>query len=331
MKRPAATALLGVLLAAAIGVWWVFSGDERKTPRAAPHDDLDLVLALIDAGGGETEHDLLVPAPGGLLLARASDRTLARVSTKDGTASPLAHLDTAARGIASAGNTVWITTRHALQAVPLSGGEPRRIAELSRPGRVVADAQRVCVVDVDPTTPGLTVASVLVCVSPDGSNRHVIGRSGGEIAGLALDGGTLYWVDRLEGNIVAEDAGDGGSHALATDRGLPGELVVSGDTLYWVEKRSESLWRMPRTGGTPTRVTQDFAGFANLLVDARGPFWTNEAAVDGAFRVVTVNAGGESSSVSGDVDGVDALASSDGVLWWSRGGVVSRVLSAGDR
>ncbi len=82
---------------------------------------------------------------------------------------------------------------------------------------------------------------------------------------------------------------------------------------------------MPKSGGAPERVTQDFAGFANLLVAPRRVYWTNEAAVDAEFRVLTVNAAGESTAASSEVDGIDAIAWSNGRLYWARNGVVSRV------
>jgi hypothetical protein len=325
VNRPASVALLGLFLSAGIGAWWAFAGSERRAPLPAPHDDLDLVMSWLDAGTTDTGLDLLVGAGGGMVLARASDRTLVAVSTEDAGTRTLTHLDSAAQGLAFAGATLWATTRHAVVAVPLGGGEARTIAELTKPRSIVADGQRVCVVDAEPGTPGLTAASVLVCMSTNGTDRRVVGRSGGEILGLALDEGTVYWVDRLEGNVLAEGHHGEGARILATDRGLPGSLAVAGDAIYWVEKRSESLWKMPKSGGAPERVTQDFAGFANLLVGPRGVFWTNEAAVDGEFRVLTVGPAGESTAASRAVDGIDALAWSNGQLYWARSGVVSRV------
>jgi hypothetical protein len=71
------------------------------------------------------------------------------------------------------------------------------------------------------------------------------------------------------------------------------------------------------------------AGFANVVVDARGPFWTNEAAVDGQFRVLTVGKSGDVEAVSPPVDAVEALASDGERLYWERGGVVTGVPGAG--
>jgi hypothetical protein len=112
---------------------------------------------------------------------------------------------------------------------------------------------------------------------------------------------------------------------LASERSLPGFVAVAGDALTWVEQRSESLWTMPKAGGSPRRLVQDFAGFANVVVDARGVFWTNEAAVEGVFHVLTVGKTGEVETVSAAADGIDALASDGERLWWDRAGVVSVV------
>lgn len=82
---------------------------------------------------------------------------------------------------------------------------------------------------------------------------------------------------------------------------------------------------MPKAGGAPRRLAQDFAGFANLVVDGRGVFWTNEAAVDGAFRVLTLGQTGEEEAVSRAVEGVDALGSDGERIYWARDGVVEEV------
>ena len=101
--------------------------------------------------------------------------------------------------------------------------------------------------------------------------------------------------------------------------------MAQGDALVWVEKSSESLWTMPKGGGPPRRLAQDFAGFANVIADARGVFWTNEAAVDGEFRVLGVGPTGEETTLSAPVDGVDALATDGERLYWERNGAVSVV------
>ena len=142
---------------------------------------------------------------------------------------------------------------------------------------------------------------------------------------VVLGDADAYWADRLEGSIVSVPKTGGTPRILASDCGLPGPLVLQGDMLVWVEKRSESLWTMPAAGGVPRRLVQDFAGFASVVVGARGVYWTNEAAVDGAFRVLTVGKDDEAEAVSGPSDAIDALGSDGLWLYWDRDGVVARV------
>jgi hypothetical protein len=322
--------MLGLLVLGGAGAWWLFRDESRRAPVPAPHDDLDLVAALMDANAGEVTPDRLVATPDAVVLARASDRALVAVSTRDGVAKDgrthlLAHLEAPARGLAYAAGQLWVTTGHEVEVVPIGGGEPRRVAELAKPRALAADERAVYVVDVDPGNSGLTHANAVLRISGDGKDRQSLGRSDGEISDLVVDDANVYWADQLEGSIVAVAKTGGPARPLATDRGLPGSLAASGDALFWVERRSESLWTMAKKGGTPTRLEQDFAGFANLVADARGVFWTNEAAVDGQFSVLKVGPGGESMAVSIAVDEVSALASDGTNLWWARGGAVSKV------
>jgi hypothetical protein len=182
-------------------------------------------------------------------------------------------------------------------------------------------------VDVEAARGGLTHANVVVRIpSAGGGERTVLGHADGEVTNLALDDANVYWAERLEGTIVAAPRSGGPSRVLASERGLPGAIAADADSLYWVEKRSESLWTVPKAGGSPRQLTQDFAGFANLLVDPRGIVWTNEAALDGLFRVLVLpRDGGDVRPASAAVDAIDALASDGATLYWDRGGAVSRV------
>jgi len=319
--------LLGVLLASAMGAWWLFAGE--KSPALSlpsPHDDLDLVTALLDGATSEPPRDVLLAGGDELYLARAGEGTVVAVAKKGGAARTLASLHEPAHGMAFAGGSLWVTTTHAVEKIPVAAGEPQRAAGgLARPRAIATDGRWLFVVDVDPSRQGMTHASAVLRIPAAGGQPTVLGRSDGEIANLALDDASVYWADRLDGSLVSVPKTGGAPRVLATDRGLPGFVAVEGDALTWVEKRGDSLWTMPKTGGPPRRLAQDFAGFANVVVDARGVFWTNEAAVDGLFRALAVGKTGDVEPVSGAVDGVDALASDGERLYWERNGVVSVV------
>lgn len=144
--------------------------------------------------------------------------------------------------MAFADGALWVTTKHAVERVAVASGEAKVVTgELARPRAVACDGKWVFVVDVDPELEGMTRASAVVRIPAAGGEPSVLGKSDGEIDGVALDDASVYWADRLDGSIVRVPKTGGAPHTLATDRGLPGSLVVQGDALTWVEKRSESL------------------------------------------------------------------------------------------
>jgi hypothetical protein len=346
--------LLGVLAAlvgGGLAASWVLGKSER--PARAPattNDDLDLVLGLLDGAASEPLRDVLVAATAERYLARAADRAVVAIGGQQGpddaghvegrvaagradagrdagAERTLAVLDAPARAMALADGGLWIAAGHAVTRVPAAGGPAMVVASgLAGPHAIAADGRWVFVVDVEPGRGGLTHANAVVRFAASGGERVVLGRSEGEVANVALDDVDVYWADCLEGRIVSAPKAGGTTRVLATDRGLPGAIAADADALYWVERRSESLWTMAKAGGTPRQLTQDFAGFANLLVDARGVVWTNEAAVDGAFRALILpRAGGDVTAASSAVDAIDALASDGAHLYWLRGGAVTMV------
>lgn len=325
-RAVAPLASLGVAIGCTMGAWWLFAGQTHAShPVLPPEDDLEMVAALLDGAAAEPPRDVLLAGAEELYLARASDKTVVAIAKTLGAPRVLARLDAPAQGMALADGALWVTTNRAVEKVPLGGGDPQVVTgALARPRAVAGDGRWVFVVDVDTTRQGLTHASAVLRFPAAGGDATVLGKSDGEIPGIALDDTTAYWADPLEGNIVSVPKAGGASLVLVTDRGLPGSLVVYADALIWAEKRSESLWTMAKTGGDPRRLVQDFAGFANVVVDARGVFWSNEAAVDGAFRVLVAE-GGDAKPASAAVDGVDALVSDGRRLFWERRGVVSVV------
>jgi len=306
---------------------------------AGADDDLELLSTIADAAApGEPAHepvrDRLVAGPGpDVYLARASDRAVLAVPKAGGAPRVLARLDEPASALAVGGGALWIGSRHAILKLPLAdGGAPAVVARgLAGPRSVASDGTWTFVVDVDASRGGMLPRSTIVRLPADGGPPAVVGRATGDVEDVALGDANVYWADALEGTIVAAPEAGGEPRAIATERGLPGEVVVAGGDLYWVERRSESVWTMPAAGGAPRRMTQDFAGFADLVADARGVSWRTEAAVDGAFRVLTApRAGGDAVPASVAARGIDALAGDGEHLYWSRDGVVSRVLAPSD-
>lgn len=286
-----------------------------------------MLAALTDGATAAPAADVLVVGPAGTYLARAGDRTVVALD-EDGGQRTLAHLDAPARAMTLAGDTLWLTAREQVVKIPLDRSEPSVLAcGIGGPRAIAADARSVFVVDVAPSLNGLTRASTIVRVDAATGDTKVLGRSGGEVTNVALDDASVYWADRLEGSIVAVPKDGGEARILATDRGLPGSIAVAGDDLVWVEKRSESLWTMPRSGGAPRQLVQDFAGFANVTADAHGVYWSNEAAVDGSFRVLTVpvSGGDAATPLTPAVLSIEGLATDGTRLLWEHAGRVESV------
>jgi hypothetical protein len=319
---------------AAVAWWMQPSAPPRSLPARPPDDDLALLVSLHDASEPrERPRDLLVAAGGQLVLARARDDTLVAFPAAGGPPRTVARLDGPAWGLVLAERTLWLSTtrtseagpRGAVVRVPLSGAPPRIVSEaLAHPRAIASDGRWVFVVDVDESEAGLLRRSTIVRLAAEGGPPSVLARSDAEVAGVALDDANVYWADPLDGTIRTVPKAGGDARSLASERGLPEQLVVSGDTLVWVERRSESVWTMRTSGGAPRAVAQDFAGFANLVADRRGVWWTSEGAVDGRYRVLSAPlAGGDSRPAGDSAEPIDALATDGAHLYWARNGQVS--------
>jgi hypothetical protein len=310
-------------------------------------DDLQLIAALFD-GGPETEapHDVLVAGERDVYLARAAEHDVIAQPKSEGGARTLAKLEQPAYDMTVAAGALWLTTRvtsspraadagraaaaadsGAVARLPLSGGKPAVLATgLSSPRTIACDGESVFVVDADDSEAGLLPKSSILRIPVAGGAHTVMARSDGEIDAIAMDGPLIYWTDRLDGSILSVAKTGGSPRVLASERGLPEKLRAYGGALYWIERRSESLWTMPVSGGTPRQITQDLAGFAHVVVDGRGVWWTNEAAIDGAFRVlVAPGPTGQEREASEVVREIDALATDGHDLYWYREGAISRV------
>ncbi len=324
----AALALVG-LCAVGFAGWWLSSEPPAPHVTGTSDDDLELLARGLDAGPPPAPEHLAVDADG-LYVARGNEGLVEARPRSGGAARTLAKVGAPVGGLAAASGAVWIAAGRAVHRVPVASGPDVHVTDgLSRAGALAVDATSVFVVDVDPGGGGLVPRSSLVRVPASGGTPVVLARAQGEIPGVVLDESSAYFCDPLEGSVVAVPKAGGAPRVLATDRGLPGELVMVGDALVWVERRSESLFAVPKAGGTPRAITQDFAGFAHLVARGRAVAWVDEAAVDGAFRVLSVGLdGGEVAAQSPAVDGVDALASDGARLFWLRGDEASEVPAA---
>ncbi len=330
---------LGALVVVGVGGYqlWTVATAPSRMPELPPDDDLEMLATITDGGRAGTP-DRLAAGSGRLVVAHGADGTIEVQAVDGGAPTALGKVGMPVTGLAVTADAVWISAGRTVRRMALDGGAPVVVGEaFVHPESVAADDGSVVVVDVDPSTQGLLRTSRVVRFSVnaprDGGgavDSVVLGQYQGDVVSVVLDHGTAFWADRLEGTVLAAAAGARAPVPLATDRGLPGSVVVVADQVVWVEQRSESLWAVPRAGGTPRRLVQDFAGFAHLVAHGQHVAWVNEAAVDGKVRVLEVSLeGGEVVAISPAVDAIDGLASDGESLFWLRGGVVQPV-DAGD-
>jgi hypothetical protein len=84
---------------------------------------------------------------------------------------------------------------------------------------------------------------------------------------------------------------------------------------------------MPKKGGLPRRILQDFAGMASFVVAGPSVAWVNEEAVAGGFRVFRAPIDPDAQGADGDalttpIDAAIALASDGKRIFWAHEGVV---------
>ena len=335
MRSPVSSLLaFGALVAVGVGgyeLWTVATAPSAPSPAptGGADDDLAMLASLADAGAASA-HWLLAAAAGRQYATHGSEGAIDVRSAPGGPSAPLAPVGAPIAGLAVAGDTLWITTGHSVLRVPGDGGAPVIVAErLAQPRAIAADGKTVVVVDFDTSTGGLLGASRVVrIVEASGPTLRsvVLGRYPGPIANVALDQGTAYWADRLEGNLLAAAAEDAEPRVLASSRGIPGQVLIVGDSLVWVEQRGEALWIMPKIGGAPRLLVQDLAGFAHVVAHGARVAWVNEAAVSGKFRVLEVPIdGGDPVALGAPGDAIDALASDGTRLFWMRDGVIAEL------
>jgi hypothetical protein len=356
-RRYLPAVLLSLLAAGGIAAWTLWPAPHAPRPDPA-HDD-DFEWPAPSPLGREATEDVYAADPSGVFFASAREHTLQRVPLETGGA-PAAGADAgvdAAAGevllrldpheevavMATGGGTVCFASglgaprgRMTVRAAPEAGGPFKTVrADGPRVLAMACDRDAIFVVSADDAGGGLlpksNVERLPMGDRPSRAENVTLGHSDGAVTSLALDETHVYWADSIDEKILAaaKRGGSGAPTVLAEDRGLPRSIVAFGDALFWVEQRGESVWTMPKNGGPPRLVVQDFAGFSHLGVGPGGVFWVNEAAVSGGFRVLRAPlGGGDATPVSPDspaVDGIDALMVVGANVLWARDGHLVRV------
>ena len=86
-----------------------------------------------------------------------------------------------------------------------------------------------------------------------GGSTQTVATSDGFTAGLAVDSGSVYWVDQVGGQILAAPVDGGAVITIATGLTMPAGIAVQGGTIYATDTDSD-LVSVPVGGGTVTTL-----------------------------------------------------------------------------
>lgn len=134
---------------------------------------------------------------------------------------------------------------------------------------------------------------------------------------LAIDASSIYFIDDDHVSRVPKDGGE--VTVLAADQKGAGAVTWSGDHLYWINPSSQTIWRMPASGGAPELLLFDqllsTSEVPTLIVDDAMIYWS-ALGVRGAPKqggaIVTIT---DTTTTS--------VATDQGHLYWAQPGYVS--------
>jgi hypothetical protein len=150
----------------------------------------------------------------------------------------------------------------------------------------------------------------------------------GDIDGLAVAGGTLYWSEYHANAIVAQSLSGGPPKTLAAAaQNGPQNLVVDATNVYWSDGPNGSISAVPLAGGTPTTVT---TGVEPSALASDGTTLYFVGANETIESVPIVGGGAPKTLVTSQAGMIDQLVVSSGTLFWSlEGGSVMSVPTSG--
>lgn len=139
---------------------------------------------------------------------------------------------------------------------------------------------------------------------------------------LAVDKGSVYWVDELDGDLARVPKRGGITMTVVPGNGtpfsLPSSVAVDDSDVYFTSQidRTSSLARQDKNGGKPTIVASStVAALGCVVVDESHIYWVGGGAIMRAPK-----SGGPPASVAGGQKGADCVAVDDKNVYWSSGG-----------
>ena len=103
-------------------------------------------------------------------------------------------------------------------------------------------------------------------------NKQTLASGQGEPSYVAADGSTVYWTATSEGVIRRGSVG-GPTTTFVSGQPNAYALAERDANIFWATKGTGSLWRAPKTGGTPKKVAEPVTNVVCIVADAVHVYW----------------------------------------------------------
>lgn len=109
--------------------------------------------------------------------------------------------------------------------------------------------------------------------------EHVVIDGRTDVAGMAADTTSVYWVEkRTNGQVMKASLSTGRAQVLASGRENPSAVTTDATFVYWVED-DKAIFKMPVNGGSITSLASGLSGIGQLVTDGAELFWTQGGSI----------------------------------------------------
>jgi hypothetical protein len=222
-----------------------------------------------------------------------------------------------------------------IKAIPLEGGDVTVLASCGcEPQAIAVDETGVYWTAVNVTDQS-DVAAVMSTPLGGGASKTLW--SGGDVGGLVVDSGNVYFAQSLNsGGAILKVAKTGGTAVVfAKNQPYPWALAMDSTNLYWTSNggtKASSIMKLPFAGGSPS-VLASARDPGSVAVDSTFAYWTEQgycSAAGGCGSVMKVPlAGGTPVVVASGQDAPGAVAVDSTGAFWTTESAPSAVVQAG--
>jgi hypothetical protein len=262
--------------------------------------------------------------------------------TEKGRGTVLVEDDELVLELAVDGEHVFWVADQVIHKLPVAGGTPVDVADVS--GETMA---------LD-TTHAFFVGGIrgtVSKVSKEGGSFETIVTGQKEPTSVAVDASGVYWgnwssydtAPVADGSIVRSDSNGANVTPLAESLIYVRGIALDADNVYWVSATDETLYRLPKTGGTPVAIASGLYDPSGPAIDKDGIYVRTRNRPDdpmGEDAIVRANRdGGDTEVLVSERYGIGEIGVHAGFVYYTRSGgfvscdrpsgVVRRVSTAG--